>query len=90
MIGQSDADMMKEQLLRTPEAEQGQQEQLEQDDPQVVYMTSDQGPFQCQNCTYFVDPNACQKVSGEIDPEGCCNLFEKAGKVENNDIRANV
>lgn len=72
--GQSDADVMKEEMLRMPESEQ--LGQLEQSDPEVVYMTSDQGPFVCGHCQYFLDPNQCQKVSGDIDPEGCCNLYE--------------
>lgn len=41
----------------------------------VVYMTSEYGPFECQNCKYWVDPNACSIVSGEIDPKGVCNVY---------------
>lgn len=48
----------------------------------VVYMTSDYGPFECQRCVHWVEPNACQVVSGEIDPKGCCNVFEPAGGEE--------
>jgi hypothetical protein len=72
--GQSDADAIKEQELRAPEGDQSGL--LDQSDPKVVYMTGDQGPFKCGHCSYYVDPNACQKVSGDIDPEGCCNLYE--------------
>lgn len=42
----------------------------------VVYMTSDMGPFRCDNCVNWVDPNQCAVVTGVIDPAGCCNVFE--------------
>lgn len=41
----------------------------------VVYMDSDLGPFICSNCSNFRQPNTCQMVEGEIDPQGCCNIF---------------
>jgi len=41
----------------------------------VVYMGGDLGPFKCANCNFFQAPNACAIVDGEIDPEGCCDLF---------------
>jgi len=41
----------------------------------VVYMTGDMGPFKCSNCCYFSEPNSCSVVEGEIDPEGCCNMY---------------
>ena len=44
-------------------------------DPLVVYMGPAKGPFRCDRCEYFVEPRACWKVSGDIDPAGCCNLF---------------
>lgn len=78
MKGQTDADVMKEEMLREP-MDHGQ---LKQDDPKVKYMTADQGPFACGHCTYFIDPNSCQKVSGDIDPEGCCNLYESVDNGE--------
>lgn len=74
--GQSTADQIKEQELRLPLGEMGQFKQLPQNDPTVAYMTSDKGPFMCNRCQYFNEPNSCQKVEGEIDPAGCCNLFE--------------
>lgn len=77
--GQSDADKIKEVELRNGEAEK-----LPQADPMVVYMTGDQGPFKCANCEYFIEGGACEKVEGEIDPEGCCNLFEKGNVDESN------
>lgn len=44
--------------------------------PLVVYMTSDMGPFECAHCTYFEAPSSCGIVDGDIDPKGCCNLYE--------------
>lgn len=48
-------------------------------DPSVDYQGPENGPFMCGHCEYFVQPNACQKVSGVIDPKGCCNLYETIG-----------
>lgn len=45
-------------------------------DPMVArYMTSDMGPFVCQNCDHFTETGECDIVSGPIDPEGVCILF---------------
>lgn len=82
-FGQSDADVMKEQLLRTPEQQpMGDQGQMDPSDPEVAYMTGDQGPFMCSHCINFQQPNACSKVAGEIDPNGCCNLYESSETTE--------
>lgn len=51
------------------------------------YCTPDLGPFECENCTHFEGPSACThpavvadpEVKGQVDPEGCCNLFKSAG-----------
>ena len=50
--------------------------------PQIArYMSADQGPFICANCTHFRDDMSCQVVSGPIDPEGVCILFtSRAGE----------
>lgn len=53
---------------------------LEKDDPKVVYMGPEKGPFKCQRCEYFKTPHACAKVDGEIDAHGCCNLFDPIKK----------
>jgi hypothetical protein len=42
------------------------------------YLGPEDGPFICGNCTFFNGPNSCQIVAGDIDPEGCCNLFTNA------------
>jgi len=36
---------------------------------------------QCQGCVHFLQPSQCHIVSGEIDPDGVCNLFS-AGEEE--------
>ena len=69
--GQSDADKVKESELRSSG-------KVAQDDPQANYFSPDQGPFKCSHCEYFIVGGACEKVEGQIDPDGCCNLFEKA------------
>ena len=50
---------------------------LEKNDPSVVYMGYDEGPFRCDNCEYWSNPSKCTKVNGNIEPGGCCNLYEK-------------
>ena len=51
--------------------------QLPPTDPTVKYEDGSQGPFRCDQCEHFQAPGSCQKVSGPIDPAGCCNLFER-------------
>jgi len=75
MKGISDADAIKESELRTTG-------KVAQDDPKANYFGPDQGPFKCSHCEYFIVGGACKKVEGYIDPDGCCNLFEKAEKPE--------
>lgn len=64
-----------------PNAVRGLKESYEEpekvDQEAVVYMSGRQGPFRCDHCEYFSAPNRCQIVEGDIDPAGCCNLFEK-------------
>lgn len=73
--GQSEADEIKERELRDHGL-------IPQDDPRANYFGPDQGPFKCSHCEYFIVGGACKKVEGTIDPDGCCNLFEKAEKPE--------
>lgn len=35
-----------------------------------------QGIQRCENCVYFVEPDSCRMVYGEINDEGVCSLFE--------------
>jgi hypothetical protein len=51
---------------------------------QAGYVTPDLGPFECDNCSHFQAPNACDhpqvvsdpEVNGQVDPKGCCNFFK--------------
>jgi hypothetical protein len=53
---------------------------------QAGYVTPDLGPFECENCIHFEEPNSCNhpqvmsdpEVQGQVDPEGCCNFFKSA------------
>ena len=44
----------------------------------VAYRTTPDGDRKCDNCKLYIKPNACQKVQGEISPEGYCILYQKA------------
>ena len=41
----------------------------------VAYQTKPSGASKCGNCVQFVAPNACKIVSGEISPNGWCELW---------------
>lgn len=44
------------------------------------YMPPDSGPFECNNCQFFVaDGQPCQKVAEPVQGEGLCTLFAPAG-----------
>ncbi len=44
----------------------------------VAYRTTPNGDQKCGNCSLFIKPNACQKVAGEVSPDGYCILYRKA------------
>lgn len=44
----------------------------------VAYRPKPNGDQKCSNCSLFIKPNACQKVAGEISPDGYCILYRKA------------
>jgi len=46
-----------------------------------VYRSPEQGPFECQNCINWLEPNACEVVAGPIEPEGMCNLYTIDGEM---------
>lgn len=51
-------------------------------DPSVaMYMGGEYGPFRCDNCAHFMGPSACEVVTGQIDPSGCCNIFTPSGQM---------
>ena len=46
----------------------------------VGYQASPKDAHQCDQCNFFVAPNACKSVAGEISPTGWCKLWvKKAG-----------
>jgi hypothetical protein len=57
---------------------------------QSGYATPDMGPFECGNCIHFQAPNACDhpqvvsdpEVNGQVEEDGCCNLFRPAEQAE--------
>ena len=55
----------------TGDSEEGSKE----DQTSAGYLPPEDGPFKCSHCSHFQAPNACDKVSGMIDPEGCCNYY---------------
>lgn len=50
------------------------------------YQGPEKGPFKCANCDFF-DPqgSTCHVVSGQIDPEGCCNNFLSKNELPDDD-----
>jgi hypothetical protein len=43
----------------------------------VAYQDQPNGDKECDNCTFFVAPNACKTVDGEINPKGWCKIYSK-------------
>lgn len=43
----------------------------------VAYQASPKDGHQCDGCNFFVAPNACKSVAGEIAPTGWCKLWVK-------------
>jgi hypothetical protein len=41
------------------------------------YQPAPKGGKQCDGCNFFVAPNACKTVDGEISPTGWCALWVK-------------
>jgi hypothetical protein len=41
------------------------------------YDPPEKGPFKCSTCEYFMAPDACKIIEGEVAAEGCCALWEK-------------
>lgn len=45
------------------------------------YEGPEDGPFECDNCQFFSDPNQCaqpdivRSQGGQVDPKGCCKFF---------------
>jgi len=46
----------------------------------VKYQTTPKDGKQCDGCNFFIAPNSCKMVDGEIAPTGWCALWvKKAG-----------
>jgi hypothetical protein len=43
----------------------------------VAYQDTPVDGKQCSTCNFFIEPNACKQVDGEIKPEGYCKLYNK-------------
>ena len=45
--------------------------------PAMKYQDTPKDGQKCDECTYFVAPNACGVVEGTISPQGWCVLYNK-------------
>ncbi len=43
----------------------------------VKYQTDPKDGKQCDGCNFFVAPNSCKMVDGDISPTGWCSLWVK-------------
>ena len=43
----------------------------------VAYQDDPKDDKKCSDCTFFVAPNGCKSVAGEISPNGWCKLYAK-------------
>ncbi len=43
----------------------------------VKYQTTPKDGKQCDGCNFFVAPNGCKMVDGDIAPTGWCTLWNK-------------
>jgi hypothetical protein len=43
----------------------------------VAYQKTPNGDKECDNCNFFIAPNACKTIDGEIDPKGWCKIYVK-------------
>ena len=43
----------------------------------VKYQADPKDGKQCDGCNFFVAPNSCKMVDGEINPKGWCALWTK-------------
>jgi hypothetical protein len=51
-----------------------EQPKLSQD--AAAYQATPKGMFSCAICSFFIRPDGCKVVSGEISPNGWCRLFD--------------
>jgi hypothetical protein len=43
----------------------------------VKYQQDPKDGKECDGCNFFVEPNSCKMVDGEINPKGWCALWTK-------------
>jgi hypothetical protein len=43
----------------------------------VSYQAEPKDGKQCSQCNFYIDPNACKVVDGDIVPTGYCKLWNK-------------
>ena len=43
----------------------------------VAYQADPKDGKQCNQCNFFIEPNACKMVDGDISPKGYCKLWNK-------------
>jgi len=43
----------------------------------VAYQATPKDGKQCDQCNFFVAPNSCKSVAGDIAPSGWCKLWVK-------------
>ena len=73
-----------------PSTQGAQPQAAPQPDPKDVdpndpdYEPPASGPFECDNCSYYQDPNQCTqpavmaKQGGKVEAQGCCKFFTSA------------
>lgn len=42
---------------------------------QAKYQDSPKGDHKCGECEFFIPENKCQRVTGEISPDGWCTFY---------------
>src|SRR5690349_2364073 len=45
---------------------------------QVHYRSAKSKEYRCATCAFFISPNSCRKVSGQISPDGWCDMYKPA------------
>ncbi len=74
-----------QQAQPQPQQTQGQNPDTDPNNPD--YEPPESGPFRCDNCTFYSDPNQCSQQQvvktrqGVVDPAGCCKFFASMAAV---------
>jgi hypothetical protein len=64
--------------VQAPHTKADNAAQLRKED--VRYQDQPKGEQNCRRCKNFVSPNGCRVVSGSVDPNGWCLLFQAAAR----------